>query len=261
MIRSSAFAAFLCLVLAAPKAGLATPLVDLFFVIDTSADMSSELASLQANAVDIMLVAVERFGADVAFGLAQYNDFPSLTYPNDTAYQLESDLNTNQTEFVVTMLSLSVGNGGDTPESNLHALHQAAVGGAHTPSWRAGAFRILIWIGNAPGHDGDLEPGYPSDVGLSDAINALVGEDIIVEAVSVASATEPGLDETGQATAITAATGGSLTTGASWNTVTTNVVLGAFSHAETVVPEPSTALLFTTGLAGLAVAGRRRSAH
>jgi hypothetical protein len=100
----------------------------------------------------------------------------------------------------------SAGGGGDTPEAQLNALTLMA--GA-APGWRAApATHVIVWFGDNPGHD----PDFNGDTQAS-TITALTtggaGAPVLVIAVPVDTG-GLGLDSTGQATAITAATGGSL---------------------------------------------------
>ncbi len=106
---------------------------------------------------------------------------------------------------------------------------------ASSTSWRENSTRIIIWFGDAVGHDGDLEQGYPSRVGLDDVISALNNKDIIVEAVDVCPHDFLGLDEgfhdwrtgddyeflSGQATEITSKTGGKLFDGSDTSSIVT----------------------------------------
>ena len=68
--------------------------------------------------------------------------------------------------------------------------------------WRAGSSRILVWFGDASGHD--PSGGHT----LAQAIAALQANDIKVIAINVASGGADGLNATGQATAVTTATDG-----------------------------------------------------
>jgi len=155
--------------------------VDVFFLFDTTGSMGDLLDSTKTKATDI-LNSVSRLG-DVAFGIGYYEDFPvePYGYSSDVPYELVRDITTNSTAVKSAINSLSLGYGRDWRESNLYGLHEAA----SSTSWREDSTRIIVWFGDALGHDGDLEPGYPSDVGLADAIAALNAEGIIVEAVNV----------------------------------------------------------------------------
>src|SRR5918994_1243958 len=76
---------------------------------------------------------------------------------------------------------------------------------AQAVSWRAGSSRIIVWFGDASGHD--PSGGHT----LAQAIAALQANGIRVIAINVATGSpfSDGLNNTGQATAVTSATGGS----------------------------------------------------
>ena len=78
--------------------------------------------------------------------------------------------------------------------------------------WRDNSTRILVWFGDNPGHDPappDAWPGPETQVFLGDAIDALQDQSIVVLGANLKGPGD-GIDQTGQATAITAATGGAL---------------------------------------------------
>jgi hypothetical protein len=184
-----------------------TALVDVLFMFDTTRSMTSVLSTAVSNA-GIILSNASGLG-DVEFGVAHYEDFPEYPYGSsyNTPYALVQDLTDDAGDVQTALSSLSARGGMDYPESQLYALHEAA----DDVSWRTASNRIIVWFGDAPGHDGDLESGYPTDVGLSDTISALNAENITVAAINVQSYTDPNdnLDDYGQATAIATATGGS----------------------------------------------------
>lgn len=185
---------------------------DLLVLVDETGGMAAEIAALQAGESSIIApIAIAALG-DVAFGVSGYRDFMVSPYgdPGDMPYTQKSTISTNIASFQAGLNGLSPGGGGDAEEANLHALHTAAT---VSPGRRAGATRVILWIGDAPGHDGDLEPSYSSccsPVGLGDATSALISADITVYAFST---DPPGLDATGQATSIVSATGGTLSSG------------------------------------------------
>ena len=164
--------------------------VDVFFLADETGSMWSQIANIKAAAGDI-LSTVSGAG-DIAFGVGGYRDvFDAWTYREIT------DLTTDTTAAQTAINSWAAGGGGDWPEANMFALEEVAT----ETSWREGSERILVWFGDAPGHDpraGSTE---------ASATAALLAEGIQVEAVNT-SGVGSGLDAYGQAERITDATGG-----------------------------------------------------
>src|SRR4051794_13595145 len=105
------------------------------------------------------------------------------------------------------------------PEPDLFALESVANGFA----WRPGSSRIIAWFGDAPGHD----PSGPSTEASATA--ALLAQNIRVIAINVGN-----LDGLGQATRITAATGGELLNGVSQSGVSDAILAGLHSLPVTV---------------------------
>jgi hypothetical protein len=127
---------------------------------------------------------------DVAFGVGEYKDVG-----DSFVYRLNQDITTNTVNVQTGINAWFADGGGDTPEANLYGLDQVATGA----SWRTDSTRILIWFGDAPGHDPSL--GVDEATATADLQSA----NIAVQAINVGD-----LDGTGQATRITAATGGNL---------------------------------------------------
>lgn len=199
--------------------------VDVFFLFDTTATM--DLASATAGANDI-ITGISGLG-DLAYGVGSYQDFPVVPYgnppgdpdaPADSPFTLVQDFSSNAGSTTTAIDGLTLGYGLDAPESQLYALDQVST----TASWREDAVHVVVWFGDAPGHDGVLEPGYPSDVGLGDVIVSLGTESIVVQAFDMGA-----LDATGQATAITGATGGDLLLGVDTSNV--DQVIAAINDA------------------------------
>jgi len=193
--------------------------VDLFFLSDTTGSMGGIISTVKSSASAIMTSVSTTFGGNVAFGVGEYKDRTTAGDPFD--YRLNQAITTN-TALVQAGINLwSASGGGDTPEQNLYALSQVAVGtGANATGWRPGSAKLIVWFGDAPSHDpsgsvaaGDLPP---VPVTLASTITNLTGQNVKVAAVNLS-----GLDSTGQATAIKNATGGALFTGVP---TTTNIV-------------------------------------
>jgi hypothetical protein len=187
-----------------------TATLDVLFMVDTTGSMSRLIADAKVAASDI-LTELSGFG-DVAFAVAAYDDFPISPYGDASSGDLEyyelQDMTSNITAVQNAINSLTTHFGGDTPESQLYALNEASA----EINWRDASTRVTVWFGDQPGHDADLEPAYAaatgSSVGINDAIDSLVAEGIIVHAIDLNN-----LDETGQATEITTATGGTYSFG------------------------------------------------
>jgi len=238
-----------------PKNGR-RPKADSYFLADTTGSMRSVLAAVQAGANNI-LTALSGLGLDLMFGVGNYKDFPPAS-PSPFTHQLNpTNVAANITTAIGTWSALG---GGDLPEGQFLALHTLAQPSGGSIGWRAGAKRIIVWFGDAPGHD----PICTAITGLGAAITEasvtakLVAEQIVVLAISTAT---PGLDDNpvpnstdytgtcgapggsaGQATRLAAATGGVFVTGINpANIVNTMIGLlsGAVSNINNVKLVPS----------------------
>lgn len=177
-------------------------------------------------------------GFDVAYGVGNYRDFPVGTGINSYAFQhqLAPTADTTMVSAAIATWDASDGEGGDGSEGQLSALQRLALD--PTTGWRPDARRIVVWFGDAPGHDPICAAisGEPADITEATATTALVGADITVVAVSTTTGFATALDDdpaadagdygvctiggtAGQATRITAATGGSHTTGVDATTI------------------------------------------
>ncbi len=81
---------------------------------------------------------------DVAYGVGEYKDVG-----DPFVYRLNQDITSVTADVQTGINAWEASGGGDTPEGQIYALYQLA----NTTSWRPGSTRILIWFGDAPGHD------------------------------------------------------------------------------------------------------------
>ena len=158
----------------------------MIFLTDSTGSMYGLIDAVKTSAATI-LSNTSSLG-DVAFGVGEYRDIYDVF-----TYRTNTDITKDTVAAQAGINEWAASGGGDWEEANLYALNEVAT----TASWREDSTRILVWFGDAPGHD-------PS-VGVSetDAITALNAENITVEALDVSS-----LDYSGQATRIAEATGG-----------------------------------------------------
>lgn len=188
--------------------------VDVFFLADTTGSMGTAINSVKTQA-STLLSSIAGLG-DVAFGVGEYKDFG-----DSYVYRLNQNITTSQASAQTGINLWLAAGGGDTPEANLYGLTQVA----NTSAWRPGSARIVVWFGDAPGHD-------PSGgATLSSTISALNTVGAKVEAVNVGN-----LNGTGQATAIATATGGHYYVGSSSGIVSIiqNAITTAFATYNTV---------------------------
>jgi hypothetical protein len=219
-----------------PSAG--TGKADVYFLADTTGSMGSVLAAVQAGA-NTVLAALNGLGLDLAFGVGNYKDFPPAA-PSPFTHQLAP---TNVAATVAAAIgSWSATGGGDLPEGQFIALNQLAQAPGGSIGWRAGARRIIVWIGDAPGHDPvcTAVSGGVTTITEASLTAALVAQNIAVLAISTAT---PGLDadpkagatdytgtcgapggSAGQGTRLAAATGGKFVTGVNPGTIVNTII-------------------------------------
>jgi len=204
-------------------------LVDVFFLFDTTGSMSPAINAAKASASDV-LDGLSAYG-NFNYGVGVYEDFPVNPYGADAGDPLGPDTPYDQLLGITgdvgavdsSISAIALGNGMDGPESQLHALTEVA----DTTSWREDTTRIVLWFGDAPGHEG-TEAGYPGDDTTASTITALNDENVTVIGLNyLTGGYSLGIDQTGQATAITGATGGQLLPGATDPTDLVALILSA----------------------------------
>lgn len=195
-------------------------LVDVLFFADTTGSMGAALAAVKSS-IGTIATTVDPLG-DVQWGVAEYKD--TTDSEPVRPYELRQDITNNNAAVTAAVNALNATGGGDTPEGQLPSLKEAA----ETTSWRAGSTRILVWFGDAPGHD------PRAGVTEAQAIAALQTENIEVQAISVTSGAG-GL--TNQATRIADATGGEHRIGIDSSAIATeisNAIISAIDTYSTV---------------------------
>jgi hypothetical protein len=210
--------------------------IDVYFLIDSTGSMGDIISSVQAASINIV-ATLAGLHMDIAYGAGDYKDFPHDAY----AFHNVVAPTTSTAAVVAGLTSLTAGGGSDYPEGAFFALDQLAQPAGGSIGWRAGAQRIIVWIGDAPAH----EPICQALSGLSYAItettvtNKLVTENIQVLAISTAS---PGLDDDpaafssdygacgapggmpNQGSRIAAKTGGAYVTGVNASTIGATII-------------------------------------
>ncbi|MFN7923888.1 MAG: hypothetical protein U0Q16_27550 [Bryobacteraceae bacterium] len=238
---------------------------DVYFLADTTGSMSGILAAVQAGANNI-LTALNGLGIDIVFGVGNYKDladgpanfFKHQVSPTNVAATVTAGIN-----------AWSAAGGGDLPEGQLLAFDKLAVPPGGGIGWRPGSKRIIVWFGDAAGHDPICAAisGTGADITEASITAKLVAEQITVLAISTA---KPGLDDDpksgatdyqsscgpvggapGQATRIANATGGTFVTGINPGTIVNtiiNLVKAAVAGINNVklVPSPSIAPFVTS---------------
>lgn len=143
-------------------------ILDILFLFDTTGSMGSYIDNAKANAVNLLNNIAAKF-KNYRVAVANYRDYPEDPYGSESDYVYEANLafTTNKSSAAAAINSLSAGGGADTPESVYTALSDSikGVGLADDKgvAWRDDpARRIIILIGDAPGHDPEPWPGGTS---------------------------------------------------------------------------------------------------
>jgi hypothetical protein len=212
-----------------PPTGVAAK-ADVYLLADTTGSMQPVLDAVIAGS-EAILSHPGLAAYDVAWGVGNYRDFP-IPLSSSYAFQHQLSPTTNHVPVnaAIDLWTALDGQGLDLPEGQFFALHQLAT----NPSigWRADSKRIVVWFGDAPGHDPictDLS-GLAAALTEASVTADLTGAEITVVAVSTTTGDPQALDgdpvatsndygscpkegSPGQATRIAAATNGSHTSG------------------------------------------------
>ncbi|WP_026467780.1 Calx-beta domain-containing protein [Amycolatopsis alba] len=193
------------------------PNPDLVLLADTTGSMGGPIGNVRSNANAITgdVLAAQ---PTAQFGVAEYKDFT-----DSVPFKVNQGITGDPAAVQSGINQWLASGGGDTPEANLNALYQLATGAV---DFRPDGTRIIAWFGDAPSHD----PSGGHD--LAQTIAALQAAKIRVVAINVGA-----LDSTGQATAITSATGGVLLNNVPAGQVSQAILDGIKSIEVTVTPK------------------------
>lgn len=198
------------------------PTLDVYFLADTTGSMGPALSNVQANAANI-ISDLEATGSDIAYGAGDYKDFPYDAYAFNNEASVTDD---GGAAAQAAIGAWSAAGGVDVAEGQFFALHELATEAAI--GWRTGASRVVVWFGDAPGHDPVCSgiSGEAADITEASLTTELQDAGITVLAVSTPTGVLGALDadpvgysgnysptctlggSAGQATRIAGATGG-----------------------------------------------------
>ena len=226
-----------------PEAAVAP--ADIYFLADNTGSMGPAIANVQAGAATIF-ASLSAFPG-LQFGVGEYQDFDNA---GDTslAFQNRQSITNTSSPVTTAINSWTAFGGGDAPEAQFYALDQVA--GSPAIGWRPGVKRIVVWLGDAPGHDPICKAasGLGYDITEPSVTFKLKTAGITVLAVSIndGSGDPAGLNDDptnllgslnaaygacgapggtpGQATHIAAATGGIVVNGVDPSAIVTTII-------------------------------------
>ena len=122
-------------------------LADVFLLADSTGSMGDEIAQVQTDAALILNTLLGDANIDFQVGVGDYKDFPD----DDYAFQLAQSITDDSVALTDAINDWDADGGNDTPEGQLYAFDRLV----NDPGigWRPGAKRIIVFFGDAPGHD------------------------------------------------------------------------------------------------------------
>jgi hypothetical protein len=184
---------------------VSTPVIppnpDIVLLVDTTTSMGAVIAAVQSN-LNSIVGTVQGAQPSAQFAVARYKDTDDE--PTFAAFEVLHSLTGSPAAIQNAVNNLGLAGGGsDAPEDWINALFALGSGAI---TFRPNDTRVVVLVGDSSSHD-------PSNGhSLASAIAVLQASSIRVAAVDVGPAPAPaisdGLDSSGQATAVTGATGG-----------------------------------------------------
>ena len=163
-----------------PEAAVAP--ADIYFLSDNTGSMGPAISAVQSGVSSIFASLAAMSG--LQFGVGEYRDFENA---GDTslAFQNLQSITSSSAAVSTAISSWSATGGGDAPEAQFYALDQIA--GSAAIGWRSGVKHIVVWLGDAPGHDPICKAasGLSYDISEASVTSKLVAGGITVLAVSI----------------------------------------------------------------------------
>ena len=215
--------ASVCVIGASAKANV----LDLAFVVDTTGSMSDDIYRVKNDMADY-LQKLEEIGADYRIAIIDYRDFPERAASYDYPYRVALDFTNDSTTIINAINGLSLGNGGDTPET----LYSALIDGLDELSWRSGSGKAAIVMGDAPALDPEPYTGYT----LENVKNKLLYDNIGATGISGSTLASSVVGRAGSRSAITLFT---IATSSSYSTIENFEALAEATNGKSYTAESS----------------------
>ncbi|MEU4805117.1 RICIN domain-containing protein [Actinosynnema sp. NPDC023587] len=173
------------------------PQIDVYFLVDSTGSMGGIINAVRARVEDILNRLVSEagtVGADVRFGVGNYRD---MGFPVAQRFHHQVSLTSDPTAAAVGIRAWDLAGGATTPEGQFFALDHLAQPPGGSIGWRADAKRIILWIGDAPGHDPicPAVSGLTYDITETSVTVKLQAQGIVALVISTPSGSSgPGLD-------------------------------------------------------------------
>jgi hypothetical protein len=233
------------------------PTPDIYFLADSTGSMGAVINNVKADAASV-LAAVDGLTNDPRYGAGDYKDFQVPQF-DPYAFQNGAAIPATDDDGAAALGAIgawSASGGVDGSEAQLFALHRIAAHG--DAAFRTDSSRIVVWFGDAPGHDpvcDEISGDTGHDVTEASVTAELVSEEVRVIAISTTTGFPAALDDdpvpaafgyagtcaiggtAGQATRITAATGGVHLTGVAPSDIADAILAGLGALEVEVTPE------------------------
>ena len=160
------------------KDGKAAPMtngksgLDLCFVVDTTGSMGDDIDNAKENMVNILSSLSEKT-PNYRVALVDYRDFPDRTHNSeDYPAKVQLDFSSDDEAIKAAINGLTLGNGGDGPETVYSGIAKAL-----SLKWSENSKRVIIILGDAKPLDPEPNTNYTYDDVLLALYNADVGID------------------------------------------------------------------------------------
>ena len=151
-------------------------LLDVAFAIDTTGSMGANLAQMRKKITDALDV-LDNAGVNYRMAIVDYRDFSERSKETkDYPYRVGLDFTKDPAAIVEGVNSLTLGNGGDAPET----VYSALINGLHDLSWSPVSAKTVLLIGDARPHD----PEPFTNLTMNTVKLALLGVNTTIEGTS-----------------------------------------------------------------------------
>jgi hypothetical protein len=132
--------------------------IDVVFAIDTTGSMGGSINSVKATANELIR-DISAQTTSARFALIDYRDFPERTGDSrDYPAKLDADFTADRDAMTSAIDGLSLGNGGDRPETMFSELHKA-----YGLTWRPGVKKLVVVLADAPPLSPEPTSGLTAD--------------------------------------------------------------------------------------------------